>query len=108
MPKPVCVPCQRFYRPEKNGFLWVESMPQPPVDMAADLIPRGNEPGADEIWTDYKLWLSDKWKCDGCGHEIVVGHAFQPASEHYLPTFKGVVKEAEERMGAPLLRVNDC
>ena len=26
--KPICVPCQRFYRPKKNGFMFIEAMPR--------------------------------------------------------------------------------
>jgi hypothetical protein len=105
MPKPVCVKCQRFYRPAKNGYLWIEGMP---VDNAPATHPRGNEPGASECWKPYKLWISDLWQCEGCGSEVVTGHAFNPIAENYMPTFKGVCQEAQDRMGHSLLQVNDC
>jgi hypothetical protein len=95
MPKPVCVPCERFYRPEKNGFTLLEGKPKF----------NGAEQGKahTDDWEDYKLWNGDKWKCPGCGHEIVIGFAGQPVSEDYLPDFKGKVKN-----WAPAFRVNDC
>ncbi len=29
----------------------------------------------------YQIWSGDKWKCHGCGTEIVVGWARRPVSE---------------------------
>jgi hypothetical protein len=91
--KPICVPCQRFYRPKKNGFPFIEGMP---ID---NLTPPGT--AAPHEWKPYKLWMGDKWACEGCGHELVVGVG--PIAEHYQPDFA----ERVERYGIEL-QVNDC
>lgn len=92
--KPICVPCQRFYRPKENDFAFVEGMPT-----------HGAKPGHEEAdkWRPYKLWLGDLWECKGCGAQIVVGTGQQPVSEHYKPDFASRV----ENFGAKL-QVNDC
>ena len=94
MPKPVCVPCQRFFRPKRNGFCWVEGMPE-----------QGAEPGTSqpEKWHPYKLWNSDLMECEGCGAQIVVGHGAHPLSEHYMPDFDSKVQSWRAT-----LQVNDC
>lgn len=94
--KPVCKPCNRFFRPEKNGYFFLEGMPKD------DRRPEeGNaEP---EAWKPYKLWVGDLWKCKGCGAEIVVGVTGGPISEHYKSNFQ----EALE-LYPPNLQVNDC
>ncbi len=92
--KPICVPCQRFFRPKKNDFSFIEGMP---VDGAK---PGTAEP---EKWKPYKLWLGDKWECKGCGAEIVVGTGRIPVSEHYKPDFPQTVLAYN-----PTLQVNDC
>ena len=95
MPKPVCVKCQRFYRPKKNGYSFVEGMPKY----------NGAPPGTIEpdSWQPYKLWHADLWQCQGCGHEIVVGAGCDPIAEHYQPDFAKAVTV----FGATL-QVNDC
>lgn len=94
--KPVCVPCQRFYRPKRNGFYFLEGMP----------IVNGAKPGKAEpgLWTPYKLWVADLWHCPDCGAEIVVGAAPFPIAEHYQPDFLDKV----EWFGAAGLLVKDC
>jgi hypothetical protein len=93
--KPVCVPCQRFYRPTRNGIPFIEGMP-----IGNDVKPGLAEP---ESWRPYKLWVGDQWGCPDCGATIIVGVAHNPISEHYRPEFR----EQVERMGARL-QVNDC
>ena len=93
--KPVCVPCERFYRPKKNGMRFLEGMP-----VGGNNVPPGKEHAAQ--WADYKLWFGDKWQCPGCGHEMVIG-AQQPIAEHYQTEFKSLVETY-----APEFRVNDC
>jgi hypothetical protein len=93
--KPICVPCERFYRPAKNGLYFLEGMPR-----------EGNPPPGkqfDLLWANYKLWQGDKWKCPGCGHEIVVGVGREPIAEHYQPGFRHQVETYK-----PAFRVNDC
>lgn len=93
--KPICKPCQRFFRPEKNGYYFLEGMPK--VDHAA--------PGttAPDDWVPYKLWVGDLWCCPGCGAEIIVGVPSNRIAEHYQPDFTERVK----RFGVEL-QVNDC
>jgi hypothetical protein len=93
--KPICVPCQRFYRPKKNGFTFMEMMPV--IDGA---LPGVLEP---EKWKPYKLWRGDLYECQGCGHETVAGVASKPSSEHYMPGFG----ELAELLDADL-KINDC
>lgn len=94
--KPICVPCQRFFRPKKNGFSFIEGMPV------------GNaraEPGTSDpdSWKPYKLWMGDLWECHGCGTNIVVGVAGSPLAEHYQTDFTSHVASF-----GPKLQVNDC
>ena len=56
-----------------------------------------------ELWKPYKLWFGDKWECDGCGAQIVVGVAQLPLAEHYQPKFDWLVQQYR-----PELQVNDC
>lgn len=95
MTKPVCVACQRFYRPHRNGVRFVENMP----------IGNNAAPGtaAPERWEPYKLWVADLWRCHGCGHEIIVGCALSPIAEHYQPDF--ALKLAANKIRCV---VNDC
>lgn len=51
MPYPVCIPCKRQYKCDKVGVYFVEST--------------GREP--------YRMWAADRYKCPGCGHEILHG-----------------------------------
>ena len=94
--KPICVGCQRFYRPKKNGFTFVEGMPT----MA------GAKPGIVDaaLWKPYKLWIGDLWECEGCQARIVVGVGFNPISIHHLLDFEAQVK----KYGGDQLQVNDC
>lgn len=93
MRKPICTKCQRFYRPAQNGVYVLEQMPKH----------SGAAPGRENAasWTPYKVWIADKWKCEGCGNEIVVGSGPQPLSEHSMTDF------AIWR-GRTTVTVNDC
>lgn len=93
--KPICVPCERYMRPKKNGVWFVEGMPS--ENCAA--------PGKAEAdkWRPYKLWSGDLWACPDCGAEIIVGVGWEPLREHYMPDFA----EKVEAVGAELL-VKDC
>ncbi len=87
--KPICVKCQKFYKPKKNGFRFTEMMPV-------------NGPDWDQgTWRPYKVWDGDLWECKGCGHEIVVGCGLEALSEHYMPDFHDYQKMSQ-------LEVNDC
>jgi hypothetical protein len=97
--KPICVPCQRFFRCQKNDYAFIEAMPK------ANSGEGYPEPGTGDParWTPYKLWHGDRWECEGCGANIVVGVAQRPVREHYQPDFAKAVE-----MLHPELQVNDC
>lgn len=98
--KPICVPCQRFYRPAKTGYYFIEAMPRPTVD--GHRAQSGTaEPDA---WEPYKVWGGDLWRCEGCGAEIVSGVGHYPVAERHEPDFQAVV----DRLTADQLIVNDC
>src|SRR5438477_543092 len=91
MPSPVCVPCLRFFKRLRNGITIEEGMPIRQAD------------GSDG-WQRYKLWHADHWKCDRCGHELVIGFGNQPIGEHYEPRYRELVTTAPHYLG----RVDDC
>jgi hypothetical protein len=95
--KPICVKCERFYRPKANGTPFVEMMPTGGSERA--------EPGTSDrdSWTPYKLWMADLWECHGCGHELIVGAGRDPLAEHYQSDFAAKM----EAVGATII-VNDC
>jgi hypothetical protein len=95
MAKPACVPCQRFFRPKKTGFAWIEGMPK-----IANAKPGTDQP---EWWQPYKLWHSDMYECEGCGAQIIVGHASQPLANRHDPEFDRLV----DSFGATV-QINDC
>lgn len=94
MLKPICVPCQRFFRPLQNGFDFLEGMPK------ARALPGTAEP---ENWRPYKLWSGDKWRCEGCGTEVIVGVGRDPIAIQHEPDFADTVR----KHGATY-QVNDC
>jgi hypothetical protein len=95
MLKPVCVPCHRFYRCIKSGFYFIEGMP-----LNNHARPGNSEP---DWWKPYKLWSGDKWRCEGCGHEIISGTGAGPIAEHYQTDFE----ETRAKLNADY-QVNDC
>lgn len=94
--KPVCVPCQRFFRCVKTGFYFIEAMPK-----ENKALPGTAEP---EQWTPYKVWVGDKWQCEGCGAEILSGFGQGPITEHWHEDFQYWVDQTQ----ADQLQVNDC
>ena len=93
--KPICVRCQRFYRPSKNGVAFIEGMPN-----GNHIAPGLADP---DNWRPYKLWMGDEWTCPDCGSVIIVGVGWEPISEHYKPEFKERVAEFDAS-----LQINDC
>lgn len=91
MPKPACVPCNRFMRPFKNGVYVLENMP-----IKAD-APPGNR--APEAWAPYKLWMADQWHCPDCGAQILTGWGERPIAEHYQKGFA---------VALAAIKINDC
>lgn len=98
MPKPICVKCQRFYRPKRTGTYFTEQMPTGAT--------KDSPPGtaAPELWRPYKLWCGDLWECQGCGSQLIVGTGFKPIRENYDADFE----EERQRLGAHKILVNDC
>lgn len=106
MPKPICVKCGLFFRPAHNGFVVEEGMPdggsaKKPIRWS------GMNPNDDRYlaWSGYKLWRADKWKCRGCGVEIVTGYAQHPAAEHYQPDYDSVRRSLG---GDSIPFIHDC
>jgi hypothetical protein len=95
MPKPICVKCQRFYRPQRNAVPVIEGMPTHNL-----ALPGTREP---QSWRPYKIWSADQWHCEGCGHEIVVGFGLNPRAIQHEQGFKLVLDKLVE----PIV-VNDC
>jgi len=95
MLKPICVACQRFYRPHRNGVYFIEGMP-----VGQNVAPGTAEP---ERWTPYKLWHGDQWRCEGCGHHIIVGTGRGPVREQHMSDFADMVKSTNATF-----QVNDC
>ena len=93
--KPICVPCQRFFRPHRNGRYFIEGMPN-----GTNVSPGTSEP---ENWRPYKLWCGDQWVCYGCGAMIIVGTGRTSIREHYQSDFQDMV----DTTGATF-QVNDC
>lgn len=93
--KPICVPCQRFFRPVGTGTPFLENMP------ARDDAPPGT--AAPDAWKPYKLWMGDLYECRGCGARIIVGVAQKPMAEHFQKDFDEWMKDYE-----PKVIVNDC
>ena len=96
MLKPICVSCERFYRPKKTGRYFVEGFPTHNEAKKGKAEP--------ESWRPYKLWMGDEWECPDCGSLIIVGTGLQHIAEHYQPKFKAMV---ENSPGSDLL-IKDC
>lgn len=94
--KPICVPCQRFFRCTKTGLYFTEGMPNH----------NGAEPGTaePENWGPYKVWSGDEYTCRGCGAVVIVGVGRDRIAEHYEPDFADIQK----KLGADKFQVNDC
>ena len=94
--KPICVPCQRFFRIKKTGYCFIEGMPK-----EGKALPGTQEP---EKWQPYKLWGGDLWECQGCGTKIISGIPREPLAEHYEKDFD----EKVQLHGGDKLQINDC
>lgn len=95
--KPVCVPCQRFYRMKKSGYYFTEGMPVG----HERALPGTVQP---ERWKPYKVWVADLWECPGCGSTILSGFGASPVAVQHESGFR----ETIERLGASQFQVNDC
>lgn len=81
---------------KQMGFYFIEGMP---VDNHAQ--PGTAEP---EKWKPYKLWVGDRYECEGCGAVILSGFGRDRIAEHYEADFADHVKA----LNADQLQVNDC
>lgn len=95
--KPVCVPCQRFFKPKRNGVGVLENRPN------GNGVPAGIE--AADQWLPYKLWDADLYECQGCGAQIVVGFGQMPLAEHFQQERFAAFRESK---GPHIVTVNDC
>jgi hypothetical protein len=94
--KPICVPCQRFFRPKRTGFTFTEGMP------IGNDVPPGKS-FADQ-WVPYKIWRGDLWECRGCGAQIISGTAAQPIAVQHEEHFA----QYRDALNAAQFQVNDC
>lgn len=62
MMSPICVPCERFYRCEKNELLF--------------------------LLHNVSIWEGDLYKCPKCNHQIIVGIAEEPLVTQFDPNFR--------------------
>lgn len=90
MPMMVCVKCQLFFHPKKNGVTVEEGMPL------------SSRKGGDQ-WVPYKLWHADILECRGCGTEVIAGFASRPIAEHYQEEYKSIKAQL-----CPVVFVKDC
>jgi len=95
--KPICVPCQRFFRVKKTGLYFTEGMPITHARPASGTA----EP---ENWKPYKIWAGDLWECLGCGAKIISGTGMNSIAEHFESDFE----EKQRELGADQFQVNDC
>lgn len=104
--KPICLKCNLFYRPVHNGFIIEEGMPDGGGG-GKKIRHKGVNPGDNryQIWSAYKLWRGDKWRCNGCRNEIVVGFAPNPIAEHYQSDYESARRECG---GDSIPFIHDC
>ena len=98
MQKPVCVRCQRFFKPSRTGRYWTEMKPKNGDASAL----RGTE--APDEWEFYKVWSGDEYTCSGCGTTIIIGHGQNPITQDYQPDHR----EVQKSFRADEVIVNDC
>lgn len=98
MLKPICFPCQRFFRMKQAGFYFTEGMP-----VAGCGRP---QPGtaAPQDWQPYKVWSGDLWECEGCGAKIIAGTGMSPVTVQHEKDFN----EKRHYTRAYEYQVNDC
>ena len=97
--KPICLPCERFMRPKRNGYYFVEGKPW------GGGMEWDGERGKDSLgWTPYKVWVGDVWACPDCGSQIINGVGIDPVAEHYQDGFDEVMTRTNARQ----LMVKDC
>lgn len=93
--RPICVPCQRFFRIKKNDFCFIKA-----DRVNGEVQPGNSEP---EKWIPYQVWASDRFECEGCGAVILAGFGRAPIAENYQPGFVDIVTQ----LSADQFQVND-
>jgi hypothetical protein len=86
MPKLVCLKCNCLFKIEKNGMSAIEMVRGEPYEMSS----------------------ADKWKCPGCGMEILAGFGLAPwINQHqfYQANIQEYIKAAEGK--GTLVRYKD-
>lgn len=43
----------------------------------------------------YKIWVGDKWACQGCGSQIVIGFPSVPVAERWHEKFDSLVDDLD-------------
>jgi hypothetical protein len=81
---------------KKMGYYFIEGMPK-----ETGALPGTQEP---DKWGPYKIWVADRYECEGCGAQILAGFGSRPIDYHHTDTFKDNAK----RLGADQFQVNDC
>ncbi len=90
MPITVCMKCQKFFHPKKQGVVVEEGMPR-------------RDSNGNDVWVPYKLWMADLHECRSCGTQIVTGFGHSHFAEHYQKDY------AEQKARQlPLVFVEDC
>lgn len=105
MPMIVCIKCQKFFHPHKNGVVFEEGMPSHSIYHLKSVL----DPDAFEnaqAWKPYKLWRADELACPKCDARIIAGVARDNFAEHYEPDYE----EIKRRLGPDGIRVfvKDC
>jgi hypothetical protein len=98
--KPICLPCQRFFRMKKAGFYFTEGTPM--ADKSGTYA-RAGVANRDR-WKPYKVWSGDLWECRGCGAQIISGVGNEAISEKHHADFETV----RAKLAATQFQVNDC
>jgi hypothetical protein len=112
MLKPICIPCQRFHRCIKIGFLFIEGKPTS-FGQRKRVEPGTLEP---HQWVPYKIWNGDLYECQGCGHLTVAGVCQKPVSIDWMTDFDHWLQRVDEqhvfayKVGRTFGRliINDC
>lgn len=98
MTKPVCVKCECFMRPKKNGFYSTEGKPH------GGTVPwDGNRGKGSEGWTPYKIWAGDLWECPCCLYQIITTGTREVSIQHDID-FDHMIEVTK----ADQLLVKDC
>lgn len=94
MSVPICVKCKKEMRCVKNGAWWIKTRPvenAPIVAGGVGVSVTAREP--------YRATMGDRYRCDGCGAEVIAGLALQSKESHedgFHDLLRGAVKCGDE------------